>query len=324
MPLLASLLLAFVASPAIAAETPLAGTKKVLFLGDSITYSGQYIEIVEAVVRTRDPQLETQFLNMGLPSETVSGLSEPGHAGGKFPRPDLHERLDRVLALTKPDLIVACYGMNCGIYHPFSEERFAKYQAGITKLREKAAAIQCRVLFLTPAVFDPVPIKGRTLPAGRQEYTQPYEGYNDVLDRYTAWLLEQKKTQGWAVVDVHGPINEHLKRERERDPAYKLAGDGVHPNAVGQWLMAKPLLVHWGVPAEEVAQAKDATDLLKAHPKGAEVLKLIQERQRVQKDAWLTKAGHQRPGMNAGLPFDEAQSKASALEGEISSLVWKK
>jgi len=33
-----------------------------------------------------------EILNLGLPSETVSGLSEPNHAGGAFPRPDLHER----------------------------------------------------------------------------------------------------------------------------------------------------------------------------------------------------------------------------------------
>src|SRR2546425_2764856 len=41
---------------------------------------------------------QIEFLNLGLPSETVSGLSEEGHAGGQFPRPDLLERLARVLA----------------------------------------------------------------------------------------------------------------------------------------------------------------------------------------------------------------------------------
>ena len=30
-----------------------------------------------------------------------------GHAGGAFPRPDLHERLHRVLEKTKPDLVFA-------------------------------------------------------------------------------------------------------------------------------------------------------------------------------------------------------------------------
>src|SRR5689334_22643176 len=101
--------------------TLLADGHRVVILGDSITYSGQYVDDVEAVLRSRSLMDGLEFLNLGLPSETVSGLSEPGHAGGKFPRPDLHQRLSRVLAKSKPDLLIACYGMNDGIYHPFSE-----------------------------------------------------------------------------------------------------------------------------------------------------------------------------------------------------------
>jgi len=73
----------------------LSGARRVLFLGDSITYSGEYVESVEAYFVTRFPEREIEFLNLGLPSETLSGLSETGHAGGAFPRPDLHERLGR-------------------------------------------------------------------------------------------------------------------------------------------------------------------------------------------------------------------------------------
>src|SRR5438105_4956842 len=121
-------------------EPPLTGVRRVIFLGDSITYSGQFVEFLEAYLRIKDPALRCEFLDLGLPSETVSGLTEPGHAGGNFPRPDLHERLDRVLEKTKPDLVVACYGMNDGIYYPFGEERFQKYQDGMRFLREKAVA----------------------------------------------------------------------------------------------------------------------------------------------------------------------------------------
>src|SRR5947209_219100 len=128
-------------APAIAADPPpLTGVRRVVFLGDSITYSGQYVEFLEAYLRVRDPAPHREFLDLGLPSETVSGLSEPGHAEGQFPRPDLHERLDRVLAKTRPDLVVACYGMNDGIYHPFGEERFQRFQEGIRFLRGRAVA----------------------------------------------------------------------------------------------------------------------------------------------------------------------------------------
>jgi hypothetical protein len=68
-----------------------------------------------------------------------------------------------------------------------------------------------------------------------------------VLTRYAAWLLAQQ-TVGWEVVDIHGPMTRHLQERRELDPNYRLAGDGVHINATGHWLIAKELLVHWGFP----------------------------------------------------------------------------
>ena len=166
-------------------------------------------------LRAMFPAATVELLNLGLPSETVSGLSEPGHAGGSFPRPDLHERLARVLEKARPDLLVACYGMNDGIYYPFGEERFQKFQNGIKKLRERAAASGAEVIHLTPPSFDSVPLKGRTLPAGLAEYPSPFEGYNQVLDRYSEWLLAQR-AKGWEVVDIHGPMNRFLA-ERRRD-----------------------------------------------------------------------------------------------------------
>src|SRR5262245_31791564 len=123
--------------------------RRIVFLGDSITYGGEYVEYLEAWFRCTYPAANTDFLNLGLPSETVSGLSEPGHAGGAFPRPDLHERLERILTKAKPSLVVACYGMNDGIYHPYSEQRAAAFQNGIRRLREKVEAVGSRMIHLT-------------------------------------------------------------------------------------------------------------------------------------------------------------------------------
>ncbi len=296
----------------------LPGVRRVVFLGDSITYSGQYIEYLEAYALSRFPERHIQFLNLGLPSETVSGLSEPGHAGGQFPRPGLHERLARVLVQTKPDLIVACYGMNDGIYYPFGEERFLKFQDGIRRLRIQAEAVGAKVLHITPPAFDPLPLKGKTLPAGRDEYRQPFEGYNEVLDRYSDWMLAQR-AQGWDVVDLHGPMNRHLAEHREQDPAYRLAGDGVHINATGHWLIARQLLLQLGAPVEVNTMA-DANVMLSAYPRGAELLRLVQQRQRLLKDAWLNAVGHQRPGMNKGMPLVEAEVQASELDARIRAL----
>src|SRR6267142_4097771 len=148
-----------------------AKVKRVIFLGDSITYSGEYVRLVEAYFVTRYPCRDIEFINVGLPSETVSGLSEEGHAGGQFPRPDLHERLARVLKETRPDLIFACYGMNDGIYLPLNEERFAKFRKGMIWLHRQVTKAGAMIIHVTPPTFDEV--KGG------------HAGYSAVLGKYS-------------------------------------------------------------------------------------------------------------------------------------------
>ena len=287
-----------------AAPAPMfADAKRVVFLGDSITYAGTYVETIEAYVVTRLPQRDVEFINVGLPSETVSGLSEDGHAGGQFPRPDLHARLARVLARLKPDFVVACYGMNDGIYLPFDEGRFAKYREGLQRLRDKCAAAGAKILHVTPPTFDEV--KGG------------HPGYGNTLDRYSDWLLG-KRADGWDVVDLHGPMNRYLAEQRARDPAFFLAGDGVHCGETGHWIIAKQTLLHLG--ANDLVDVDGPKAMLAGHPSGEALLKLIEQRQRMMKDTWLTTIGHQRPGMNKGLPLAEAQEKAEELSAQIRAL----
>lgn len=274
-----------------------------LFLGDSITYSGQYVEDIEAYFATRFPERRIEFLNTGLPSETVSGLSETNHADGKFPRPDLHERLARVLEKTKPDVVIACYGMNDGIYMPFASDRFAAFTNGIMRLRAKVAASGAKLIHVTPPTFDESRGKG--------------PGYGATLDRYSDWMLQQRAA-GWDVIDVHGPMDRALAEGRGTNANFFLAGDGVHPGNAGHWIMAKEILL--GLGARDVSRINDVNEMVSEHSNGTAILKLVQQKQRILKDAWLTETGHQRPGMNKGLPLTEAQAKAAELDREIRAL----
>src|SRR5881296_3677032 len=122
------------ASPLAAQDVDVLAGKRVVFLGDSITQAGGYVAFTTYYLEKLHPRKDFDILGLGLASETLSGLSEDGHAGGKFPRPCLFERLGRVLEKTKPEVVFACYGMNDGIYLPQSKDRFLAFQKGVTKL----------------------------------------------------------------------------------------------------------------------------------------------------------------------------------------------
>ena len=123
--------------------------KRIMFLGDSITQAGQYISLIEYYLERQNPQANYDMINLGLASETTSGLSEDGHAGGAFPRPCVHDRLGRALEKVRPQIIFACYGMNDGIYLGPDPMRMAAFQQGITKLVEAGREAGAQVVLIT-------------------------------------------------------------------------------------------------------------------------------------------------------------------------------
>jgi len=278
-------------------------TKKILFLGNSITYAGSYVSYIEAYLTLRYPEKHYEFINVGLPSETVSGLSEANHAGGKFPRPDLHERLKRVLDQTKPDLVFANYGMNDGIYLPFDDIRFQKYRDGLTWLNEQVTNTGASIIFLTPPIFD----------------ERKGAAYANVLDMYSDWLISCRYTRDWEVADLHWPMRKYLEDQRQTDSTFVLANDGVHPNKLGHWIMTKQVLLFLG--EQDLMNVENAESAMSVFSNGEAVLKLVEERQAIMKDAWLTETGHERPGMKTGLPMKEAKMMAAQMETQIQRLL---
>ena len=299
LPYLLALLLA-VLSPARAAEV-FPGVKRILFLGDSITHAGGYVHNFEAFLAAQYPDRDFTVINCGLGSETVSGLSEPGHAGGQFPRPDLHERLDRVLKLTKPDLVFANYGMNCGIYLPVDADRFAGYQNGTRKLRAAVEAAGAKIIHLTPPIYDP-------------GATKPKFDYNDVLDHYSKWLLEMKTKEGWSVVDVHFPMAEAVAAQRKSNPSFTYSKDKVHPNAEGHLVMARAIVE--GLFPDKLKNF-DALFAKTSIEKNKAFFSAVNQRSTVLGDSYRHTAGHKRPGVAKGLPLEEALDKAKALSKTV-------
>lgn len=281
-------------------------TKRVLFLGNSITYAGSYVNIFETYCITKFSTHRLEVINAALPSETVSGLSEFNHADGKFPRPCLFTRLPSVLEKTKADVAFACYGMNDGIYLPFDEDRFAVYKVGMIKLHNalKSAGIK-RIIFITPPIHD--------------DKLAGINGYNKVLDRYANWLLKQEAERNWEVIDVHFPMKTYLINKRKSDPTFKLANDGVHPDELGHWLIAREIFRHFG--AIGVADKPTLNDFFGSSVFFPELYKLVSQRQEQMKNAWLTFTKHNRPGIATGLPMDKAKELYDQIENEIQKVL---
>lgn len=292
-------------SSALAAQTLyIKDGQRVLFLGDSITQDGRYVEDIEACLMIDYPKVHVDIIKLGLSSETVEGLTEPDHP---FPRPNIHDRLDSALEKTKPDIVLACYGMNDGIYHPFSQERFQAYQEGMRKLIAKVNAVGATPVLMTPPPFDAVAAKAKVVGAGAPQfgYNTPYDKYDtEVLSRYGEWLLTLRG-EGLMVIDVHTPMVEEVRTRREKTPDFMLAKDGVHPDAEGHWIMARAVLQAWGVPDPKMPRP--------------DVLEIIHQKWQILGPAWLARVGH--GGNPKPVDFEAASKSAAALEAKARSLV---
>src|SRR5262249_4161392 len=157
-----------------------------------------------------------------------------------------------------------CYGMNDGIYLPLDEARFAEFREGMEWLHGKVTAAGGQIIHLTPPTFHALTAR----PAPGSDGKQPASmlgGYNEVLDRYSAWLLEQR-AKGWKVIDIHGPMNAFIENKRKTDPDFVFAKDGVHPNAEGHALISAELIAGL-VPTDAAWWQKFQADLA-ANPRG--------------------------------------------------------
>ncbi|WP_139959374.1 SGNH/GDSL hydrolase family protein [Flavicella sediminum] len=278
-------------------------TKKILFLGNSITYQGTYISYLETYLRLKYPNNKYQFINVGLPSETVSGLSEPNHAKGAFPRPDLRERLKRIFKKTKPDFVFASYGINDGIYLPFDQNRFDKFKEGMQWLDSEIKKRKLPVVYMTPSAFD----------------EKKDKAYAKVMDTYSDWIIAQKKDQNWKVIDLYWPMKKALLQKREKNPDFAFAKDGIHPNKLGHWLMAREILLYLGQP--EVAKTENIRNAISNYKNEKNLLlQLVSEKQSFMKDAWLTATGHKRPKMKEGIPLRSALKEAYIFDEKIKIL----
>ena len=287
--------------------------RRVLVLGDSITQGGDYVSFIEYYLAKLYPEKNFDLVSIGLASETVSGQSEQGHP---FPRPCVFERLERALDKVKPQTVVACYGMNDGIYHPQSPERMKAYQDGILRLvRDAMAKGATSVILVTPPLFDARAFGNNVMKDGDPwKYFRPYYKYEDVLQDYSRWLMTIRMP-GVTSVDLHTPMAAALAERCKKDAGFKFAGDGIHPSPLGHLVMAQAVLRGLGVqiPAGDL-------DAELARIQADPLYKLVNQHRRLRSDNWLPYVGYTRGGTFNKASIDDTEKAATELQKRIDAL----
>jgi lysophospholipase L1-like esterase len=295
--LVAAVSLLIVAGPASASDADALAGRRVVFLGDSITQAGGYVGFTTYYLERLHPDRDFDVLGLGLASETLSGLSEEGHAGGKFPRPCLFERLGRLLEKAKPEVVFACYGMNDGIYQPLDRDRFAAFQTGVKKLIEQCKAAGVKQIYLiTPPIYDFTPQAAEF-------------NYDAVLAEYAKWEAGLK-TPGVTVIDLHPAM-----RKAREGRAKPFSPDMVHPGDDGHLLMARTVLAALGErPPDETLAT------IKADP----VYKLVEQKRALRSAAWMRHVGYTREKTVKPEPLGTAEADAARVQEKIDAIRRKK
>jgi lysophospholipase L1-like esterase len=288
--------------------------KRTMFLGDSITNQGAYVSYIEYYLQKNNPSRKYDIISVGLSSETVSGLSEKDHP---FPRPCVHERLERALDRIEPEIVAACYGMNDGIYHPQSPERMEAYRKGTQKLIDLCKSQGVKLVILnTPPPFDPVPVQKRLYGEGETNYSykHPYHKYAGVLEDYTKWIMSLK-LEGVRAVDFNTPLTQYLAEKRKTDAGFRFSGDGIHPSPMGHLMMAQVFLT--GTGAGIRFEALDAEfKKVSADP----LFKLVDRKRRLRSKGWLEYVGYTRGKTVKKDSVAEIQQQVTEMQEQIDEM----
>lgn len=271
--------------------------KKIVFLGDSITQAGTYVSFTSYYLQRLHPAKDFDIYPLGLASETVSGLSEKGHAGGRFPRPCLFERLDRVLTKVEPDVVFACYGINCGIYKPLDEERFAAFKAGVERLINDCQAAGVEQIFIvTPPIYDATTSEGQF-------------NYDTVMAAYAAWEMTIEK-EGVKVIDLHSAMRKARDARKE-----VFSKDRVHPGKEGHLFMAASIMkgLGAGLPDDDVTTIQNDPLFVK-----------IDRLRNHRSSQWMKHIGYNREKLVEPQPLGGTEVEVAKMQAGIDALRRKK
>jgi lysophospholipase L1-like esterase len=268
--------------PVIAAETfPIRDGDKVVFWGDSITDNAFYPRTIEKYVRGRYPSMKVDFVNLGWGGDNTSTV----------------RRMERDLLPVNPTLVFIDLGMNDGGYKPYEDRTGDAYIAGMTQLvdliRTKTSA---RIILITPTPYEP---GVRTDDQARKLDVFYPQTIRKISDRLVAFAKEK----AIPVVDLNAAYAKTVAKIKAGAPSFRFTGDSIHPNAVGQALMAFLILKGIGADGRVLDLAIDAKAGKVVRSEGQTVTELTKSKDGLVMTRKVSAFPFETSGSPAGIDF---------------------
>ncbi len=201
--------------------------KKLVVMGDSISDCGRarpvgegspdalgngYVRLLDAMVSVDHPEWGLHFINMGVSGNTSR---------------DLAARWANDLIAQKPDYVLIQIGINDTWRYfdrplqPDVHVTTEEYRANLGAMIDSAEAAGCRVILSSPFFLEP-------------NRDDPMRA---AADRYRAEMARCAKARGVPYIDLQERFDAVLTRHY----SCRMALDRVHPNTMGQYVIASAL-----------------------------------------------------------------------------------
>ena len=193
------------------------------FFGDSLTWQGGHVDLLQAAIAAARPQLQARLHKRALNGGTSTDLLH----GSKDLYGSSQEPFATVLSADRPIAAVIHIGLN-DVWHGAKGNPPAVFEQTLRDLLAAAAFAQVPIVLCTPTVIG-------ERAAGSNEFDAP-------LDEYCAIVRKLAATTGTTLCDLRGAFRRELAVRNAADAKQDvLTYDGVHLNAAGNALLADEL-----------------------------------------------------------------------------------
>lgn len=197
---------------------------RVAVVGDSITEQKLYSRFLANYLTACYPDLDAHMVQFGWGGERANGFLA---------------RMDNDLMPFKPDVVTLCYGMNDGNYAPFNEQTGTQYEKPLVQIVKKLKAAGVTVVVGSPGAVDDY-FFGREPKADGA--TERSKMYNPTLAKLRDIAKKTAADAGMPFANVHDAMIDAMRKAQADDKLGKgyavCGGDGFHPDANGQLVMA--------------------------------------------------------------------------------------